>query len=118
MLTASPQIHTPADEPVDQSVLDNEAQSVGHLFRDRVAASPDRPAYLYAKVSDSGDEWVTVTWSQLDEVVREIGAGLIALGADGGFGLFDRVGGLEAVEQRLDQIEAPSPPPGSRRGPR
>ena len=43
MLSASPQIHTPADEPVDQSVLDREAQSVGHMFRDRVAASPDRP---------------------------------------------------------------------------
>ena len=46
MLSASPQIHTPADEPVDQSVLDRAAQSVGHMFRDRVAATPDRPAYL------------------------------------------------------------------------
>ena len=82
MLTASPQINTPADEPVDQSVLDNEAQSVGHMFRDRVAASPDRPAYLHAVVSPSGDEWVTVTWSELDVVVREIGAGLVALGIE------------------------------------
>ena len=72
----------PADEPVDQSVLENEAQSVGHLFRDRVAATPDRPAYMHAVVSESGDEWVTVTWSELDEVVREIGAGLIALGVE------------------------------------
>jgi long-chain acyl-CoA synthetase len=82
MLTASPQIHTPADEPVDQSVLDSEARSVGHMFRDRVSASPDRPAYLHALVSESGDEWVTVTWSELDIVVREIGAGLIALGVE------------------------------------
>ena len=82
MLTASPQIHTPADEPVDQSVLDSEARSVGHMFRDRVSATPDRPAYLHALVSDSGDEWVTVTWSELDTVVREIGAGLIALGVE------------------------------------
>ncbi len=82
MLTASPQIHAPTDEPVDQSILENEAQSVGHLFRDRVGATPDRPAYMYAVVSESGDEWVTVTWSELDEVVREVGAGLIALGVE------------------------------------
>jgi len=82
MLSASPQINTPADEPVDQSVLDGEAQSVGHMFRKRVAASPDRPAYLHAVVHDSGDEWVTVTWAELDVVVREIGAGLVALGIE------------------------------------
>ena len=82
MLSASPQIHTPADEPVDQSVLDREARSVGHMFRDRINASPDRPAYLHAVVTDSGDQWVTVTWAELDVVVREIGAGLIALGIE------------------------------------
>ena len=58
MLSASPQIHTPADEPVDQSVLDREAQSVGHMFRNRIAASPDRPAYMHAVVSEAGDQWV------------------------------------------------------------
>ncbi len=82
MLTASPQIHSPADEPVDQSVLENQAQSVGHLFRDRVAATPDRPAFMHAVVGDSGDDWVTVSWSELDTDVREIGAGLVALGIE------------------------------------
>ena len=82
MLTASPQIHSPADEPVDQSVLDREAQSVGHMFRNRIAASPDQPAYLHALVSEAGDDWVTVTWAELDVVVREIGAGLVALGIE------------------------------------
>ena len=43
MLSASPQIHTPADEPVDQSVLDRAAESVGHMFRNRVVGHP-RPA--------------------------------------------------------------------------
>ena len=38
MLRVTPQIHTPADEPVDQSALDGEAQSVGHMFRSRVAS--------------------------------------------------------------------------------
>ncbi|HYN67694.1 MAG TPA: long-chain fatty acid--CoA ligase [Ornithinibacter sp.] len=82
MLSAPTQINTPADEPVDQSVLDNEAQSVGHMFRSRVTATPDRPAYMHAVVSESGDQWVTVTWSELDVVVREIGAGLVALGIE------------------------------------
>ena len=67
---------------MDQTVFDNEAQSVGHLFRNRVNATPDGPAYLYANVKPEGDEWVTVSWSELDVVVREIGAGLIALGVE------------------------------------
>ncbi|HET6967227.1 MAG TPA: long-chain fatty acid--CoA ligase [Ornithinibacter sp.] len=82
MLTASPQIHAPADEPVDQSVLENRAQSVAHLFRDRVAATPDRPAFMHAVVKESGDEWLTDTWAQVDTIVREIGAGLVALGVE------------------------------------
>ena len=48
MLSASPQIHTPADEPVDQSVLDREAQSVGHMFRRPHRRQP-RPAGLPAR---------------------------------------------------------------------
>ncbi|MFQ6170318.1 AMP-dependent synthetase/ligase [Oryzobacter sp. R7] len=82
MLTASPQIHAPADEPVDQSVLEQRATSVGHLFRDRVAATPDRPAFMHAVVTPSGDEWVTETWRDVDTVVREVGAGLVALGVE------------------------------------
>ncbi|HET7763449.1 MAG TPA: long-chain fatty acid--CoA ligase [Phycicoccus sp.] len=81
MLTAQPQIHAPADEPVDASVLEGRAESVAHLFRDRVAATPDRPAYLHAVVHEGrDDEWVTVSWRDLDTEVRELGAGLIALG--------------------------------------
>ena len=82
MTRATQQIHSPADEPVDQAILERQAQSVGHLFRDRVAASPDRPAFLHAVVHESGDEWVSVTWRELDEVVRELGAGIVALGVD------------------------------------
>ena len=82
MPTAAPQINTPADEPVDQAIFDNEAQSVGHLFRNRVAASPNGPAFMYANVKPEGDEWVTDTWAEVDVVVRELGAGLIALGVE------------------------------------
>ncbi|MEO5609777.1 MAG: long-chain fatty acid--CoA ligase [Ornithinibacter sp.] len=82
MSTAPTLIPTPADEPIDEALLSNRAQSVGHLFRDRVNATPDEPGYIHAIVSESGDEWVTETWRQVDVVVREIGAGLIALGVD------------------------------------
>ncbi|MGL5927344.1 MAG: AMP-dependent synthetase/ligase [Dermatophilaceae bacterium] len=73
---------TSADEPVDHTALDSQAQSVGHLFRHRVAATPDTAAFLYAEVGPSGDTWVTVTWRELDADVRDIGAGLIALGIE------------------------------------
>ncbi|WP_299441914.1 long-chain fatty acid--CoA ligase [uncultured Phycicoccus sp.] len=76
------QIHSPADEPVDQAILEGRAASVAHLFRDRVSASPDRTAFMHAVVSESGDEWVNVSWRELDEVVRELGAGLVALGVE------------------------------------
>ncbi|MGL4745810.1 MAG: AMP-dependent synthetase/ligase [Dermatophilaceae bacterium] len=73
---------TAADERVDHSALDAQAQSVGHLFRDRVAATPDAPAFRYAVVQPSGDTWVTATWREVDVDVRDIGAGLIALGVE------------------------------------
>ncbi|WP_353950529.1 long-chain fatty acid--CoA ligase [Knoellia sp. S7-12] len=83
MLTARPQIHSPADEPIDQSLLDGRSQSVGHLFRERVAATPDRTAFMYAKVgagADGADEWVNVSWAAVKERVYALGAGLVALG--------------------------------------
>ena len=59
-------------------------QSVGHMFRDRdLRASPDRPAYLHALVTDGGDELghrrpgpSPTSWS------ARSGAGLIALGIE------------------------------------
>ncbi|MDC5698317.1 long-chain fatty acid--CoA ligase [Intrasporangium calvum] len=74
-----------ADRAVDQAVLDNRAPSVGALFRDRVQATPDKPAYLYFK--DGGTELTTLTWRQTHDIVREWAAGLISLGVE----LGDRV---------------------------
>jgi long-chain acyl-CoA synthetase len=82
MLTAQPQINRPTDEPVDQTVLDRRAQSVAHLFRDRVTATPDREAFRHAIPRDTGDEWVRVSWRELDALVRELAAGLVALGVE------------------------------------
>ena len=85
MLTAVPQTHRPADEPVDPSVIENRAESVGALFRSRVAQSPDRPAFLYpAPGAADGQAWVTVTWAQAQDVVDRLAAGLVALGVEPG----------------------------------
>ncbi|MFW5474403.1 AMP-dependent synthetase/ligase [Knoellia sp. CPCC 206450] len=80
MLAATPQIHSPADEAVDHHLIEERAASVGHLFRQRVERTPDSPAFMYAKVAESGDEWLTVTWAEAKARVDAIGAGLVALG--------------------------------------
>ena len=82
MLTAVSQIHSPAEEPVEMSLVDHRAESVGALFRDRVAATPDRPAYLYARPTPEGETWETVSWAQAKGAVYRIGAGLVALGVE------------------------------------
>ena len=80
MLSASPRSTPPPTSP-SPAVLDSEAQSVAHLFRDRVAASPDRQAYRTPWVASP----VRVGHRHLvraRRVVREIGAGLVALGVE------------------------------------
>ncbi|YAL82228.1 AMP-dependent synthetase/ligase [Dermacoccaceae bacterium W4C1] len=65
-----------ADEQIDRSVLDNPATSVAHLFIDRVKATPDDRAFGVPE----GETVQWSTWAEVDERVRAIGAGLVALG--------------------------------------
>ena len=74
-----------ADQHVRQDILDNRATSVGALFRARVEATPDEPAYLYFREGSS--ELTTLTWRDTHDVVSAWAAGLISLGV----GLEDRV---------------------------
>ena len=60
-----------------QTMLDNRPPTVGAMFNGRVAATPDSEAIRYP---DASDNWVSLTWTQLRQVVWEIGAGLLALG--------------------------------------
>ncbi|MGO4597910.1 AMP-dependent synthetase/ligase [Terrabacter sp. 2RAF25] len=69
-----------ADRHVDQNVLDGRAPSVGALFRSRVRATPDAPAYLY--FAEGSSELTTLTWKQTHEVVEQWAAGLISLGIE------------------------------------
>ncbi|WP_282006552.1 AMP-dependent synthetase/ligase [Propioniciclava sinopodophylli] len=60
-----------------QTVLENRPPTVGAMFNGRVAATPNKEAMRYP---DASDNWVSLTWSQMREVVWEIGAGLLAIG--------------------------------------
>ena len=51
-------------------------RSVPQMFLQRVAATPDREAYLYP----DGSGWTALTWRQVGERVRAIACGLRALG--------------------------------------
>lgn len=69
-------VRTPSEEQYDASVLENPAQSVGHLLRDRIGATPDLPAYSYPE----GVAWGEMSWAQLGDRVWRLAAGLIDLG--------------------------------------
>ncbi len=64
------------DSSKAQSIISSRPPSVGHMFFNRVAATPDLGAYSYPV----GDVWTSVTWQQAGERVSTIAAGLIALG--------------------------------------
>ena len=70
------QVTTPADEDLDRIYLDDRAQSVGHMFRDRVKKTPNKVAYWYPE----GEDYAKVTWAQVKERVYDLAAGLITLG--------------------------------------
>lgn len=74
------------DEKVDWSVLQGRAPSVGALLRNRVEATPDKPAFQYFR-DPSSAELTTVTWAEAYDLIEALAAGLIDLG----IGLEDRV---------------------------
>ncbi len=64
------------DEVFDQATIDQRPASVGHLFRDRVAATPDEEAFRYPV----GESWESLTWAETAARATAIAAGLIDLG--------------------------------------
>jgi long-chain acyl-CoA synthetase len=55
------------------------ASSVGRMFLDRVAKTPNRKALSYP---DANDQWHSFTWKETYDKVAEWAAGLIALGIE------------------------------------
>ena len=66
------------DEHVDLSVIEHRAQSLAHLFVERVAKTPTAEAFRFPR----GAAWESVTWAQTDARVRQMAAGLVALGVE------------------------------------
>jgi long-chain acyl-CoA synthetase len=66
------------DEQFDQQVIDDRADSVGHLIRNRVETSGRSEAFRYRE----GEEWVSLTWEQTAERAYALAAGLVALGVE------------------------------------
>ncbi len=54
--------------------------TLGRLFWSRIDRSGDRPAQQFKR----GGAWVTITYRELGEIVRELALGLIALGREKG----------------------------------
>jgi long-chain acyl-CoA synthetase len=69
---------TASDEHADLSLIEHRARSVAHLFVERVAKMPHAEAFRFPR----GDGWESVTWSAADARVRQIAAGLEALGIE------------------------------------
>lgn len=64
----------------DLTVIENRAPDVATLFRNRVAASGNKTAFLYP-VAD-GQPWKEVTWSQVSDRADRLAAGLLSLGIE------------------------------------
>jgi long-chain acyl-CoA synthetase len=66
------------EEHIDLSLIEHRARSVAHLFVDRVGRTPAAEAFRFPR----GGDWESVTWAQTDARVRQIAAGLVALGIE------------------------------------
>ena len=69
--------YTPTAEEI--AVVENRAQSLAHMFFDRVRSSPDHEAYRFP---DENEEWQSLTWGQTGVRVTDLAAGLISLGIE------------------------------------
>jgi long-chain acyl-CoA synthetase len=69
---------TAGTEQVEVAVIEDRAPTLAQLFLDRVAQSPDAEAFRFP----GDDGWQSVTWSQVQEQVKALAAGLVALGVE------------------------------------
>lgn len=92
LATLQDQLH-----PLSEAFLARREDSVGAMFRAAVEEFGSRPAYVYRGADDA---WTVMDWREVDGRVREVAAGLLALGV----GLEDRV--AIAASTRIEWILA------------
>jgi long-chain acyl-CoA synthetase len=61
----------------DPSKVDNRTSTVAQMVVDRVAATPTWEAFRYP---DKNENWLSVTWEEAGKRIKNLAAGLIALG--------------------------------------
>jgi long-chain acyl-CoA synthetase len=71
-------VFSASDEHNDLSLIEHRARSVAHLFVDRVTKTPEAEAFRFPQ----GTAWESVSWAEVDDRVRTIAAGLVALGIE------------------------------------
>lgn len=67
-------------ETTQNAFLQHLAPSMGVVLRQRVASTPNNEAYRYLR----GEDWVSVTWTEVALEAYELAAGLLALGLQQG----------------------------------
>ena len=66
---------------IREELLEKAADSVGHMFRRRVSATPNKLAFMYPEGSAEGPtSWAKLTWQETSDVVDRLAAGLLARG--------------------------------------
>ncbi|WP_153397320.1 AMP-dependent synthetase/ligase [Ornithinicoccus halotolerans] len=66
------------EEQPEYTRIEERPASVGHLFRDRVAATPQSEAFRYP----DGSGWSSLTWAATAERAYALAAGLVDLGVE------------------------------------
>ena len=72
----APTTTTSATEQVDRALIESRAPNVAQLFRDRVERTPHAVAFRFP----DGDQWPSVSWTEVQQAAHRLAAGLIALG--------------------------------------
>ena len=66
----------------DPGALTNRPGSMGRMFLDRVAATPDSEAYRRPVETPGGTTWESLSWGRVGQEVEALAAGLVALGIE------------------------------------
>ncbi len=66
---------------IREDILEKAADSVGHMLRRRVEATPNKLAFMYPEGAVEGPTaWAKLTWQETSDIVDRLAAGLLARG--------------------------------------
>ncbi|SHI71534.1 long-chain acyl-CoA synthetase [Tessaracoccus bendigoensis DSM 12906] len=65
---------------IREQLLANAPTSVGDMLRQRVEATPDKPAFMAPDGADGPNTWKSFTWRESSAIIDRLAAGLLARG--------------------------------------